>query len=222
MTESRGLMAATPTASPHPRPKQYEYTRILPLSDGVFSIAMTLLVLSLHVPTSASAAALGEALDGPLLSYAISFAVIGRFWVIHHQFFDDLAHVTGRIVGLNFVFLALIAAIPFPTQYMGAHDDVPIGPTVYAVALALTTLASMMLYGLAGRWNLFTPEAQRLHSDQRDVLGILPIPLIFLLSIPIAFLVGPHAAQYSWIAMPFVTRLVARRMDRREEEGQGQ
>ncbi|HET9164030.1 MAG TPA: TMEM175 family protein [Solirubrobacterales bacterium] len=73
---------------------EIEFGRIVAFSDGVFSIAITLLVLNLTVNKGLSAADLtSELFDlwDNLLAFALSFAVIGRFWVVHHRFFAEVA-----------------------------------------------------------------------------------------------------------------------------------
>ena len=76
---------------------EIEFSRIVAFSDGVFAIAITLLVLGLGVPRHLHGESLGEALwdqRESFFAYALSFAVIGRFWVVHHRFFSDVAAST--------------------------------------------------------------------------------------------------------------------------------
>lgn len=60
-----------------------------------------------------------------LLAYAISFAVIGRFWIVHHRFFGDVIGFDGRLLGLNLLYLAWIVLIPFSSQVLGATAATP-------------------------------------------------------------------------------------------------
>src|SRR4029079_2745992 len=83
--------------------------------DGCMPVAITLLVLNLEVPDVRSNE-LDEALrdlDGSFLAYVLTFALIGRFWVIHHNLFETLERFDGLMMVLNLLFLMLIALMPF-------------------------------------------------------------------------------------------------------------
>ena len=56
-----------------------------------------------------------------IISYAISFAVIGRYWLAHHQFFSRLRALDGGLIAINLVWLAVIAFLPFPTDVLGNY-----------------------------------------------------------------------------------------------------
>jgi TMEM175 potassium channel family protein len=95
---------------------EIEFSRIVAFSDGVFSIAITLLVLNLGVGKYVSSGELADALWDQrenLLAYALSFAVIGRFWLVHHRFFSEVTGFDNRLISLNIFYLAWIVLIPF-------------------------------------------------------------------------------------------------------------
>src|SRR5262249_25671043 len=109
-------------------------------SDGVFSIAATLLVLDLKVPT-----ARGDLLSQLLrawpsyASYVVSFMTIGIIWINHHTIFGHLRHVDRTLQVLNLVLLLTVALTPFPTAVLGAyleagHDEAVAG-AVYGLAM---------------------------------------------------------------------------------------
>lgn len=82
---------------------EIEFSRIVAFSDGVFAIAITLLVLSLGISRDLAGDEVADALWDQrenLLAFAISFAVIGRFWLVHHRFFGEVAFDT-RLIGLT-------------------------------------------------------------------------------------------------------------------------
>ena len=77
-------------------PRQYALARVLTLSDGVFAIALTLLVLSVRVGTDVTKAQLNDALRESrteLYAYGLSVIVIGMFWIGHHRAFGRIARV---------------------------------------------------------------------------------------------------------------------------------
>ena len=101
---------------------EIEFSRIVAFSDGVFAIAITLLVLNLGVPEHIRHDDLWPVLreqGQDLFAYGLSFAVIGRFWVVHHRFFGDVTGFDGRLIALNLFYLAWIVLIPL--QQPGAR-----------------------------------------------------------------------------------------------------
>ena len=102
-------------------------TRISFLSDGVFAIVMTLLVIELSVPVVSKLKA--EAELGTMLlemwpkffAFAISFLVLGIFWFIHHAQFHFIKRSNGMLAWINIFFLMLVALIPFSTALIGEY-----------------------------------------------------------------------------------------------------
>ena len=102
-----------------------EFGRVLAFSDGIFAIAMTLLVIAITVPTISdtdSAKDLADALGDnteAYISFFISFAVIGRYWVAHHQFFALLTRMDTRLVWVNLIYLGFVALPPVSDGRVG-------------------------------------------------------------------------------------------------------
>ncbi len=124
-----------------------EFARLLNLSDGVFAIAMTLLVLGID-PAAITLSDVGGVFDnqrGELIAFAISFAVIAHFWWIHHRFFAVLALIEPGLMVLNLVLLGFIALVPFPTSLLG-RDPTATGAVVpYLVLLVLIAVVHLLL-----------------------------------------------------------------------------
>ena len=103
-----------------------EFARIVAFTDGVFAIAITLLVLSLDIPPDLRGADLHDFLIDSwrqFFAYFLSFAVVGQFWIAHHGTFSLLHDFDRRLLALNLVYLSLIVLIPFPTQLLGDYGD---------------------------------------------------------------------------------------------------
>ena len=180
-----------------------ELDRLAAFSDGVFAIAITLLVLNLEVPDVPRAeldAALSE-LSGDSQAYVIGFAVMGLFWYGHHKLFAGLERSSGQLVLVNMLLLALITLMPFTTDLIGRYDD-PLAVTLYAtnvgIALLLDGLTDAVARGVA--WG--------------SLAGALARALVFFVSIPVAYLVSPNAAEWFWLAL-IVVALGGRRLERR-------
>jgi uncharacterized membrane protein len=178
--------------------------RLVAFSDGVFAIAMTLLVLSLTIPDlHGSEASINEQLwktfreQAPeLWSYALSFAVIGRYWLVHHRLFGLVRKADTRLLVLNLFLLGCIAVIPYPTEILGRYGDTTAAVVIYSATLTVTGVANLLVthhIDVAGLMDERATAAYRHHSHLRAAT----LPLMFGLSIPIAF-VDPALAMISW------------------------
>ncbi len=189
----------------------FDYDRTVALSDGVFAIALTLLVLNIPQPSSSGDlwGELGELIPD-LAAYALSFVVIATMWRVHHIFCRGLDRIDAKLTTLNLAFLGLIALIPFPTGLIAERGDESPAVIVYAATIAAVTamFAAMELY--AERTGLTEPR-------DRPLIDYILVPAVFLISIPIA-VVSPAIAAYSWISLLFLGRYLNRR-DRRKVAG---
>lgn len=182
--------------------RTFDFARTVALSDGVFAIALTLLVLSITVPTLSSGHH-GE-LDRRLLhrgsefgSYALSFVVIAGLWVRHHTFFRELRRVDGRITVLNLVYLGFVAFLPYPTRVLGLYGDQAIAVTLYAATAGTLGLLAGLSRTHALRAGLVSPAGRR-QLGRREHPAL--VPTVFLASIPIAW-ASTTAALLSWLLL---------------------
>jgi uncharacterized membrane protein len=179
---------------------EVEFGRIVAFSDGVFSIAITLLVLSLTIdkgiPSDKLAHELWERHEA-LLAYAISFAVIGRFWVVHHSFFSEVTAFDGKLIGLNMLYLAWIVLIPFSSQVLGDY-----GGQLPAVILYSANLAGVVLIGQWMSWDAhragLTKTDERTHLE--GLIRSAYIAGVFLLSIVVAIF-NASLAPFTWFLL---------------------
>ena len=121
--------------------------RMVFFSDAVFAIAITLLVIEIHAPefprgTSdlAHIQALANLVPN-FVGFAVSFAVIGMFWMGHHRAFSLAAHYSPRVLGWNLTLLGMIAFMPFVTAYLSSN----IFQRVPAIFYCLVMLAAALL-----------------------------------------------------------------------------
>jgi uncharacterized membrane protein len=190
---------------------EIEFSRIVAFSDGVFSIAITLLVLNLGIVKGLGDGEIGSALWDQrenFVAYAISFAVIGRFWLVHHHFFGEVTAFDGRLIALNLLYLGWIVLIPFSSEVLGKY-----GGHTAAVVLYAANLSGVVLIGL-----LMTADARRAGLTVTDPVAEREswvrssyIAAVFLFSIPVAF-VAPGLAPFMWLILFFdpTSRIVAR------------
>ncbi|MET0559778.1 MAG: TMEM175 family protein [Solirubrobacterales bacterium] len=179
---------------------EVEFGRIVAFSDGVFSIAITLLVLNLGIDKGLTEGQIDNALWDQremFLSYAISFAVIGRFWLVHHRFFAEVQAFDGRLIGLNLVYLGWIVLIPFSSEVLGEYGGKTTAVVIYSVNLAVVVLLGLLMSVDARRRGL-TKIDDRTHRENQ--IRATYIAGIFLLSIPLA-LVAPSLAPWLWLVL---------------------
>jgi uncharacterized membrane protein len=179
-----------------------ELERLVFFSDAVIAIAITLLVVTLALPEATEN--VGDALLDrwpQMLSYVLSFLVIGVFWMAHHRIFRYVRSIDQRLIWLNLLFLMCVAFIPFPTAVLGDHDGSRGAIVFYAAAIGLTgaVLASIWQYLIhAGHLNERADPKIVRYLTRRSLVT----PISFLVSIPLSF-VSLRLAEACWFA-PFV------------------
>ena len=146
MSEERPL-----NTPPHAtgRVRSHANNRIIGFSDGVFAIAITLLVLTIdlpaNLPSEEVSSFLWEALP-QVLVYAVSFMVIGTFWLRHHAMFDMCRAVDARILVLNLVFLAFVGLLPFSSDLIGLNEQAPNAVIAFSAVGGAATLCEFALW----------------------------------------------------------------------------
>lgn len=129
--------------------------RMVFFSDAVFAIAITLLVIEVHVPEIRARGddlAYWQALAHlvpSLVGYFISFGVIGAFWMGHHQAFSLAARYSSRVLGWNLMLLGAIAFMPFLTAFMAEYAGARVPATLYWGWLLLTALLNLRVNTIA-------------------------------------------------------------------------
>ena len=182
-----------------------ETNRLEAFSDGVFAIAITLLVLEIKAPHS------GAPLGGELLSlwpsyfaYAVSFFVIGAIWINHHAMFDHIVRADHQLLLLNTFHLMFIAFLPFPTAVLAhalQHEaDVPLATAFYGCTLTVigVFVVAMWYYSAHGHRHL----NKKISRDEAKRIGrrFLVGPLSYAIASLIA-LVMPWLALAIYIAL---------------------
>jgi uncharacterized membrane protein len=179
---------------------EVEFNRIVAFSDGVFAIAITLLVLGLTIPQGVddlTRTLLNQ--EDDLLAYTISFAVIGRLWIAHHRFFAVLERFDGYLMGLNLMYLAFLVLIPFTSQVLGDYGGQRAAVILYALNMTCVSLAFQAQIVYAYRRGLVWPEARDFERRMAGPPNFL-VATVFVISIPVAFL-STTVATLMWIGM---------------------
>lgn len=135
------------SSNTHSVTKEVSSARIEALSDGVFAIVITLLVLELKVPEIPEALVSKQLLPSllemlpKLISYINSFLTVGIFWVAHHNIFHLVKRSDPVLQWLNLLFLMCISFVPFPTALLGAYPHEQLAVVLYGCSFFITGIA---------------------------------------------------------------------------------
>lgn len=169
------------------------HERLHALTDGVFAIAMTLMVFQIKLPVvhAMTNASLWQSLRGDysiFISYFISFAVLFVYWRAHNFVITILAkNISIDLLSINGVFLFLVVLIPFSTQLAGTYNKIPLAISLYA--------ANIIVIGLT-LWLMRTyieisekiENADRTDAQRRAALIRTLLPVGFAaVAIPLSF-----------------------------------
>src|SRR5436305_13539867 len=188
-----------------------EFNRFAGLSDGVFAIAMTLLVVTIGEPT-VSAARISSHIEGLLpqiFAFFLSFAVIGRYWLAHHQFMSLLTSVSERLLWSNLLYLAFVAFLPFTTGLLGAYNTVGEVVAIYALTVAVISAMEVEMFVVAHRGGMLDKPLPQDVYRYGVLESTVPV-IVFLVSIPLAFL-SHYAAYACWATLLLLEPLLAKR-----------
>jgi uncharacterized membrane protein len=187
--------------------------RLEALSDGVYAIAITLLVLDIAVPPHAGGHLLHSlAHQWPsYLAYVVSFSTIGSSWLGHNVITEYLDRANAVFIRLNLVLLAFVAFLPFPTRlfadYIGEDQPERVAATIYGISLLLSSTLLLVLWRYAVRANLVRPdmadeEVQLLTERLTPGLGGYVVLIVVGLFVPVIAVVGYLAIALFYI-IPF-------------------
>ena len=187
--------------------------RLEAFSDGVFAIAITLLVLDIALPAHAAKHLL-HSLGGlwpTYLAYVASFSTIGATWLGHNAITEYLERVDPAFVRINLLLLLVVAFLPFPTKLFADYIDHKtlerITATFYGVTLLLASTLLLLLWRYAVRKQLVRPdtddeEIQLLTQRLTPGLGAYVILIPAGLFIPIIAVIGYFVIALFYI-IPF-------------------
>lgn len=182
--------------------------RLVFFSDAVVAIAITLLALDLHVPEGLDDRAFWHdavAHGNDYLSFLISFAVIGNYWLGHHRLFAYVTSVSSGLLRWSMLWLLAIVATPFATRIIVGDGALSARITVYALTQALAATFFLLAVVDVHRNGLLREDTPRsvLAASYRPTVIVI---VLFLVSIPLAYAVG-RWAYVCWMAMPVVSRI---------------
>lgn len=199
--------------------EQSEYDRAIAFFDATFAIAMTLLVTSLDITHRVSAfgslASLRNAVGAQFVAFLIAFAIVASCWLQHHRMVASFVGLDVQTIIANLCLMAGIVLLPFSTSAVGdpAVESFPLPTALMAVNVAAVAVLYTVVWIVAASRGLIDPPPD-VAGRRAAVIGGLTPAVVFLASIPIAYLVAPDFARLFWVVLlvanPFVPRLTAR------------
>lgn len=195
MDEIRGQAGSGPGDKTLPALERgKDLSRIFAFTDGVFAIAITLLVLQIDVPegltsTSSFLDTLSD-LSSSFVAYAVTFAVVGLYWIAGHRSMRMVAEYDRRLLWLTIVYLAFIVLMPFSSELLGTYGDtIPITVVFYILNLVAINLALAAMYRHILAAGLARPGYEWMVS--LGIKSVLFSAALFAATIPFAWLIGP-------------------------------
>jgi len=185
--------------------------RIEGLADGIFAIAMTLLVLNLALPeTGKGLAEVHSLLFGQIdkfLNYALSFVLLAVFWIRHHQQFHLIKRTDGKHLWINIYFFMFVGLIPFSTTLVGRYSKDSLAEVFFA--------SNIFMLAMLLRWSwVYATNQHRLVDRSLDPQQIalekkrgVVTMLVAASAMGLAF-VDPRISSFVYLLIPILQGVV--------------
>lgn len=180
-----------------------DLSRIVAFTDGVFAIAITLLVLQIEVPDDVTSASdfvdkLAD-LSPDFTAFWISFIVIGAFWISNHRFMRTVREFDRGLMVLLLPYLGFMVLIPFTSQLMGEYSErFDLAVILYVVDMAAMAFAAFLMMNHVLRRGLGRPEYE--WDIRLSCKSALFTTAVFAATIPFVFLLGPWTPML-WVGL---------------------
>jgi uncharacterized membrane protein len=202
-------------ATPSRQPEQIRETtkpgedRIVLLTDGIFAIALTLLVLSIQVPVAHNSTEFGKIFkfDGDFYtntrSYIITFFVLISYWRIHRRLMNNFEHIDNTFISINVVFLAFVAFFPV-TNSLLRDSQFPGAVIIYTVVLAGCGYSAALLVIYAFGNHRLIADNNDFRSPRSLIISTIITPTFFLMSLLLLLIphFDPGSVFYYWLLLP--------------------
>ena len=179
--------------------------RLEALSDGIFAIAMTLLVLNLALPEAGKGLTeLHSLLFGQLdkfFSYAVSFILLAILWVRHHEQFHYIKRTDGKHLWINIFLLMFVALIPFSTSLVGDYSQEALAEVFFGFNIFMLAILLLCSWAYAtNHHRLVDPSLDPRRIALLKMRGVLTA-VVPVLAIGLAF-INPDISSYAYLSIP--------------------
>lgn len=177
-----------------------EIERLVFFSDAVIAIAITLLAISINLPTGVTSENLAREIINLIPQfgvYALSFVIIGNTWVIHHRIFRNIKRYDNGLIWINNLFLLCVAFLPVPSRIFGLYPTQPPAIIFFNVFLIVTGIMQAAIWYYATQnHRLIDPNFSPALIRWGRIRNMIPVA-VQLLSIVLS-LISPILAILSW------------------------
>lgn len=189
---------------------RWHTSRLEAFSDGIFAIAITLLVLEISVPES-DFDDLWEGIADQwpsYLAYATSFITIGGLWLAHHGIFRRLASADGVVMRLNILLLMLVAFLPFPTKLVAEAIHLTSAERVAVIFYGFVLLLISVV--TAALWRYVSRHRDLLEPDVTDedvtAMTLLMTPSMGFYAVVVGLaILAPEVAAFGYLLIAVVS-----------------
>ena len=185
--------------------------RIETLVDGIFAIAMTLLVLNLSIPQlthSVSNVTVEDyliSLIPKLFTYALSFVILAIFWRVNHQQFYRIKRADHTFLWITVIWLLFVALVPFSTSLMGGYGETQSANIFFNINLLLIGIFSGLIWYYATKKD-FIDELSREKIIELNKLNLI-LPIVALIAIGVSFVI-PAFSTLAYLTIPIVKKII--------------
>jgi uncharacterized membrane protein len=182
--------------------------RIETLVDGIFAIAMTLLVLNLSIPQltgSVSNITVENyllALIPKLFTYALSFIILAIFWRVNHQQFYKIKRANSLFLWITVIWLLFVALVPFSTSLMGSYGETQSANIFFNSNLLLIGIFSGLIWYYATKKGFIDEKLSREKIIELNRINLI-LPIVALIAIGASFVI-PAYSTLAYLAIPLV------------------
>lgn len=186
--------------------EQSEFDRALAFIDATFALALTLLITTLDIGNRSKAfkslSNLYAAVGPQFLAFLIAFAVIAGYWFAHHRMVASFVAMDSRTLVANIFLIGAVVLLPFTTSSVGDPGvaELPLPTVLMAVDVAAVSVLFTLVWVMAARGELLVDKPSAQERFQRLANGLAPA-VVFLLSVPIAYLAEPYVARLFWLSL---------------------
>ena len=187
-----------------PIQNQLRLEHIISFADAIFAFSITFMAISIDIPNLAQNLTQAQVIDKLLESipefeiYAISFFVIGVYWIAYHQIFNQIVNSDMTVTWLTLIFLFFITLIPFATN-MQIGFGYPILFVLFALVLAMAGALLTITWLHATKNKLIDKDLTRIEIHTISLEAIVPT-VVYFLSILVSF-IDLQIAYYFWIVI---------------------
>jgi uncharacterized membrane protein len=183
--------------------EEISVTRLNAFSDGVFAVAITLLILNIDIPEIAHNLVNTQlptiliAMKPKFLAFVFSFIMVGIYWMVHHNIFHLIKRHSQVLSWLNLLLLMCIVFLPFSTGLLSEYNNIQLTTIIYAINLGVIGILIYTIWGYATYNHRLVDKNLSSELIQHIKMKCLIVPLVALIVIIVSFF-NFIVASYCW------------------------